>query len=281
MKNHDAARPFVFMLAPTVRSGTNYVFQLLQKSGVCEIAKGTVLSSEDYLLASAEPLFQFVDMLRNRYSSKDTDKNPEIDLLQARLLHELGEGLKRTIDAEGRLPVLLKTPSVRNIDNFFTLFGNEKLLLIVRDGRDTCESMVRSGYAKNYKHAFKYWKRMARITMAFMDGIGPENNADNVLLLRYEDVLADPTKAVMKVASWLNVPVDPQDFPDFVQMPIIGSSELGREKDGSFTYKTVPAQTNFNPVGRWQSWSFLRRRQFKKIANEPLVYFGYERDDKW
>ena len=274
-------RPFVFMLAPMGRSGTNYLHKLLVEGDVCELPSGRVFSSEDWLLQNAHLLIEYTDRLRSHQALVPPAQTPELDVLQGRILRELGEGLKRAVNAEGRLPILLKTPATRNIESFFRLFYNDKLLIIVRDGRDTCESFVKSNFEKNHEKAFHLWNTNARAAMAFIEGISIKKNEDKVLLLRYEDILADPAKAVMKVAAWLNVPVDPQRLPDLEQIPIMGSSEIGREKDGSFTYKTVPARPNFKPVGRWHSWPAPLRQQFKDIANEPLVYFGYESDDKW
>ena len=274
-------RPFVFMLAPKGRSGTHYLQRLLVEAGVCELPLGKVLSNEDWFLTHSDILIEYTDRLRSQYAEFSHVQTPEIVVLQDRILRELGDGLKRTVDAEGRLPILLMTPNSGSIESFFRLFYNDKLIIIVRDGRDTCESLVKSNFEKNHEQAFHGWNTNARAAMAFIEGISIKKNADKVLLLRYEDILADPAKAVMKVAAWLNVPVDPKRLPDFEQIPIIGSSEIGREKDGSFTYKTVPAQPNFKPVGRWHSWPAPLRQQFKEIANEPLVYFGYESDDKW
>src|SRR6185312_10261965 len=36
--------------------------------------------------------------------------------------------------------LITKTPNIKNIKNFFKLFPNEKLLILVRDGRDAVES---------------------------------------------------------------------------------------------------------------------------------------------
>ena len=281
MEDSCKHRPFVFMLAPSGRSGTNYLHRLLVEADVCSQPLGNALSTEDGYLCHAELLIEYTDRVRSYHVLCSSAQTPELVVLQDRILREFGDGLKRAVDAEGRLPILLKTPRTRNIESFFRLFYNDKLIIIVRDGRDTCESLVKSNFEKNHEKAFHLWNTNARAAMAFIEGISIKKNEDKVLLLRYEDILADPAKAVMKVAAWLNVPVDPKRLPDFEQIPIIGSSEIGREKDGSFTYKTVPAQPNFKPVGRWHSWPAPLRQQFKEIANEPLVYFGYESDDKW
>ena len=70
--------------------------------------------------------------------------------------------------------LITSTPSVENIHNFFKLFPNVPLLILVRDGRAVVESGVRS-FNWNYEQAIREWNRSAQTIIRFdqeMKGTG-------------------------------------------------------------------------------------------------------------
>lgn len=274
-------RRFVFLLSPTGRSGTNYLRDLLVTAGVCQAPRGNVLPTEDWMLPHAYLLVRFADEVRKAQASPSRADPAELSILHARMLREFGEALKRTVDAAGADPVVLKTPSTHNIDHFFRLFGPEHLLLLVRDGRDVCESLYRSKFVDGYPQAFEYWNRMAAHTIAFQRSAEADRWRNQIHFARYEECVASPQTAVQRIASWLKRPLDTRRLPAVSQLPVIGSSEFGLDPDGGFSFRTVPAPPGFNPIGRWKHWPEAVRDQFKQIANRSLVDLGYEKDDNW
>ena len=63
-------------------------------------------------------------------------------------------------------------------------------------------------------------------------------------------------------------------------LPLRGSSTVRGAKE-KVHWDPVSRPKDFNPIGRWLSWSYLRRRQFKRIAGAELIRAGYAVDDSW
>lgn len=282
-RSPERERPaFVFLISPTARSGTNYVRYLLIESGICERPKSPILQAEDWYLPNSDLLQKFIANVRNSQpKAAHAPGGTESDLLAAQLFREFGEALKRSVHARGGKPVLLKTPSARNVANFFALYGTEKLLIVVRDGRDTCESFYRSEFVERREDAFRLWADMAQELAAFLNEIRGTDLERHVHLVHYEDCVARPAGEVQKMAAWLGRPVEDVDTDSLNDLPVYGSSQLNRTADGRFQWAIAPAPEGFNPVGRWRDWPDSVRRSFKAIANGPLVAFGYETDDTW
>lgn len=242
---------------------------------------GDVLKTEDWYLHHAHHLKAFADDIRRLRVRFNAAEATELDLMRARMLREFGEALKRTVDAPGPAPVLLKTPSVENIESFFEFFGCENMLIVVRDGRDTCESFIRSKFADSYEETFRNWACHAEQLLKFLDSDVCRINGKRIKMVRYEDVLSDPEMFLRDTADWLGQVFYPEANSDYKKIAVIGSSELGRQADGSFKFEWIPPPPGFNPVGRWKKWPKELCDEFKAIANKQLVAFGYEQDADW
>ena len=254
---------------------------LLVHTGVCEAPLGNIFSSEDHLLEKSNHLCTYTNELRQWWQKTSPASEAECKLVEARLLRELGQALLRTVDRRGQKPCVLKTPSTENIDKFFQLFGNQRMLLVVRDGRDVCESMVQSGFVDSYENTFELWKRNAQSMLDFLGPLKGQAEASRIHLVRYEDAVADPDLVMGSVIEWLGLEIKKYKFDNLKFLPVVGSSELGKTSTGVFEYKTVAKPAGFNPFKRWKNWSAERKDSFKRIANEQLVELGYESGDDW
>jgi len=79
-------------------------------------------------------------------------------------------------------------------------FPNAKFIHIVRDGRDSSASWMQARFGpKHYYMLAKRWKEYLETVAEFKQAIGK----DNVLDIRYEDILADQEAATRKICGFI------------------------------------------------------------------------------
>lgn len=134
----------IFIIGITQRCGTNFLYDLLRLHPDCGAPS---LIWEDYLAANSDLLDSYVNSVSKLWARSLGDG------LKDELYRHLGDGLisflTEQIDTKR---VLTKTPSIRNLGNFFKLFPHARLLILIRDGRAVVESSVKSfdeGYEAN------------------------------------------------------------------------------------------------------------------------------------
>ncbi|MDX2460912.1 MAG: sulfotransferase, partial [Gammaproteobacteria bacterium] len=248
------------------RSGTNYLSDLLCLHPDCAAADPIL---EDYLVHHADILALYVDTVRQRW-------RPEWgvgDADASRLLRSLGDGLVGFLAARtnGRR-VVAKTPSVRNLDLFFTLFPTAQLLILVRDGRDEVESMVRS-FGVNREWATRRWAEAARTILDF--DRANKDSGRNYLIVKYEDLWQNLGEEAPRIFSFLDLASDAYDFAAAAELPIRGSSEHTGQVGQGLDWTPTVKPADFKPVKRWRNWSPSRHARFNWIAGVPLVGLGY------
>ncbi len=269
--------PPVFLIGVHRRCGSNFVADLLRLMPEFQLPNPI---SEDYLLEHAKLLVEYAERTAEEQYRKRFPDEAAFAACKAQLLGELGEGLLRFLysflEPEKRL--LTKTPDPWGLAHFRRLFPDCLLVLLVRDGRDVVESACRSWPHEPAKTWMHSWAQNAREILAFLDGLSPDDK-ERTLLVRYEDLLAGREEVERLVRF---VGGDPAEFPweKLDSMPVRGSSDV-RVKEGELHWKPVDKPKDFKPVGRWQSWSYWKKRQFKKIAGRELIALGYVSDDRW
>ena len=126
------------------RSGTNYLASILKLHPDIETSPREIY--EFPFLDASTPLSTFHEKFLSFYS-RNREKMNEHDLLpvfgSSALVH-----LHRDIALDKRL--LTKVPSVRNLCRFRLVFPNEKLLILLRDGRDVVAS-YRKTFSTRYR----------------------------------------------------------------------------------------------------------------------------------
>src|SRR5262249_23580251 len=150
----------------------------------------------------------------SRWWKHHWDKD-ELAMEKEALAEHIGKGLasflsvqldrrKRTsgkaTDAGRRLRLVTKTPSVKNLSLFFSLFPNSKLLILVRDGRSVVESAVRT-FDRPYGHAAQEWADSAQIIQEF----GKNHPEKQFLLVRYEDLYKNVEKELRRIFEFLQL----------------------------------------------------------------------------
>ena len=271
----------LFVVSPTGMSGTNFLVQALVTVGLCELPRRDVLAREDHLLVHSNLLKQYVCETANTWNK--WERNGAI--LQTRskaLMATISDGILRFIGAPmvSSKRVVLKTPTSHCVANFPDLFPRAKLILLVRDGRDSTESEVRAAYRRDYDSAFTIWAVRVRELLDFMEGPGKEWGS-SWLLVHYEDLVTIPISTIAAIASFLEQEASVVDVGRIAELPVFGSSQLGTENGRAFHWAVQEKPENFNPIGRWTHWDRERRDLFKKIAGRELAALGYDQDDSW
>lgn len=169
--------------------------------------------------------------------------------------------------------LLAKMPGVQYLDYFHTVFPNENLLLLVRDGRDVVTSTIKTWPQLRFADVCRRWHRSAKMTLNFEKH---HARTRGYWLGRFEDAVTEPAAFVRKAC--VQFCIDEMDYPfdKIDSLPLLGSS-TAKEKSRSWIKKP----NGFNPIGRWHAWSSWKRRTFKRIAGQSLIDLGYCSDLDW
>lgn len=270
--------PPVFIIGIMERSGTNFLADALQLLDP-NLQLPRVLG-EDFLLEHSNLLSQYADLTYQRWKGLPWLESPEN--CKQQLFYQLGEALLRVlysqIDFNKRL--LTKTPNASNVDKFFQLFPQAKLLILVRDGRDVVESALATWSYEPFEHWITRWADGARSILEFMRGHAGDLRGSSWELVRYEDLLNKPQQVVDQLATFLQVERRCFDWHQIEHLPIRGSSQ-NRDGAGGVDWTPVEKFNGFKPLRRWSGWGWRQKRQFKKLAGRELTELGYVSNNNW
>ncbi len=150
------------------------------------------------------------------------------------------------------------------------LFPQAKFIVVVRDPRDVIASFVRMAKKQPSQHAdllsvIRHWRKNAELAHLFQ--------ADPVLsgrliVLKYEDLCAEPLGQVRKMASFLMGGDESND--SFIPMPHLG--DWGGNSSYSVAYRGVSDQS----IGRWRSELDVNTSSvITALCQRELELFGY------
>lgn len=272
----------VFIHGVLPRSGTNYLSRALRcHSDLAESPKGVW---EFPHLRKSDPLVSYA---RSMARSPNLPRLEEEDLLRLigdAWLSYASEGLP-----EG-CRLVLKEPSVKNLERFFRFFPHARLLLLMRDGRDIASSALKTTFASprgfDWRHPRSYsrllrspvaemarrWCEASRTVRTFL-----KEHDDNgyVRVVRYEDLVSEPAAELRGVLDFLELPPERFAWDSFAALDVRGSSFVGNRAGELDWGETGAVPEAFDPVGRWRSWSEREIRQFRSVAANELLHWGY------
>jgi hypothetical protein len=274
----DSKTELVYLAGITPRSGTNWLYDLIAKHPECQKALGW----EDHFVRHAEHLSTYAQSLRGSWKEDWPLQQRDADCA---VLREFGEGLKRVLEysnereesvcidesqrkiSGGRL--LTKTPSVKGIEQFFSLFPGAHLIILVRDGRSVVESGMRT-FDWPFEWAVGRWREAARTILKF----GEREEDGPCHVIRYEELFRDTLGKLKDLLDFLRLDPSTYDFEAAIDTPVKGSSTYGQD-DGDVDWEPVEKGEDFNPLRRWDTWSDARLDRFNWIAGEELRALGY------
>ncbi len=279
MNKADNKCEIVFILGIMPRSGTHFLANLLCQHPDC---KKSVLA-EDGLVASSSLLARYADFNNKQW---EKDGAPAAGGAHQLLLESIGEGLlaflknmrqnaiaKKTSPTDS-LPryLVTKTPQVTGLENFFKLFPQNKLLLLVRDGRAVVES---GNISFNYdrERSCRQWRDAADKIIGFTNAT-PQTSS-NYLIVKYEELYTQTEQEMRKILSFMDLDQDKYDFKKALDMPVVGSSVFKRG-DKAVSWIPVAKTVDFDPLTRASGWTRKQHERFNHVAGPQLEYFGYQ-----
>lgn len=189
--------------------------------------------------------------------------------------------------------LVLKEPSVTNLERFFRFFPRACLLVLMRDGRDIACSSLKTTFASprgfDWRHPRSFlrllqsplgelarrWSDASRAVRAFLEELG---ELERARVVRYEDLVRQPEVELRGILDFLELSPEHFAWDSFAALDVRGSSFVGN-RTGELDWNgrgSVPEA--FEPVDRWRSWSEREIRQFRSAAGE-LLHWGYPDSD--
>ncbi len=172
--------------------------------------------------------------------------------------------------------VLVKETSMRSFERFPLVFPAERLLLLMRDGRDLVSSSIRTWPRLDFAELCTRWSES---THAMLDFVAAHPRPD-FWLVKFEEILDAPDAFVREACQRYELSVERYPFEQQGNIEVIGSSTMSEAGQVDWD-KHVAAPKGFKPTGHWMKWSAGQKRAFKKIAGDALIRAGYADNLDW
>lgn len=266
------------MIGIMARTGTNFLADVLQLIDP-RLQLHRVLE-EDFLFEHSNLLKECAERAYQGWKKAPGLENP--DKWKELLLHQFGDACLKLL-CNGLGPdkrLLAKTPGSLNVDKFFDLLPEAKLLLLIRDGRDVVESAHSTWSYEPYAFWIRQWAAGSRSMLELMSGPARKLRGSSWELVKYEDLLKKPEEMVGPLAKFLGVEGGHVDLRQLKELPIRGSSQ-NRDSKGNVDWNPAKKIEGFKPVGRWSNWSWRQKREFKQLAGRELAALGYAANNQW
>jgi len=277
----------IFIRGIMPRSGTNFLIDIFKQHEDVQVSPGRTWEFPHPY--GAPTLQRYVDLVSDFPNAPGFRRDRFMQCLGNAWLEYLQD-----VTEPGKR-IVLKTPTVDDVDSFFDFFPEALLVLIVRDGRDLVASalevpfMRRPGFSlrdvrtwpqflgpSHFTALCRRYAAAAGHVAEFERGLRNSDHAGRFRLVRYESLYLDQENEVRDLLAWAGLSDDKYDWSALDSMPVRGSSFL-RGKDGGMDFgQGVPRTGEFAPVGRWKSWSSARRRVFDREAGDAMSKLGYE-----
>lgn len=284
MKNKEDTSSTIFVRGIMPRSGTNFMADA--------IACHPQISRFPGNFWEFVP-FRFQKQLDD-YLSRIQNPNHAPEFSPVDFLPYVGEAWMRYLTKEsGGQVALFKEPSIDSLESMFQMFPHAKVILMVRDGRDLIESLLKAGFGlpprsiRNPHH----WRRFlpdedfrilcrqlaqaATCLDSFLQSPSAAAVSMQIKLVHFEELFRSPAEVLEDVVAWCDLPPEDFDWGAFRSMPVRGSSFLRRD-DGTINFEEGENRSaDFNPVGRSASWSRGRQAYYARTAGSVFKQWGY------
>jgi hypothetical protein len=164
-----------------------------------------------------------------------------------------------------------KTPYyVGELDLVKRVFPEARIVNLVRDGRDVALSLLRVPFGpSNVWAAARQWRAAVDAGDA-----GEDRYGEDVLTIRYEDLVADPEPVVKRVCAFCEIAYR----PEMLAVEESAAGRLAAGQEGWFT--ELYAGIGTRSVGKWRTqMTPAQRAVFAAEAGEALRRHGYEVPD--
>jgi len=218
----------IVLLGVMPRSGTVYTGELIRlhpqvHAYPYDLWEIPFLELTGDLIAAQEKFFKLYRFNRDKMGQCDM-----LPLFGAAFLAYLHSGIPT-----GKT-LLIKNPDMAYLRYFPAVFPYERLVLLLRDGRDLVHSTVKTWPEKSFAQTCRLWQRSTRLALEYAQRCGP---GDRCLLAKYEDVVADPRGFVRTLCTTFGLNENSFPFEAIDTLPMRGSSSL--KKDGKVSWDPV------------------------------------------
>jgi Sulfotransferase family len=271
LPEHDKAQRHnpIILLSACPRSGSNYLEALLSLHPQCRKSR----FPEDMFLANSETLLNFCRSVAESWDDWWCSRLRGPSGLAA----HIGTALLRFADPDpdeegpvGDRRLMLRSPTTEGIAAATTLFPNAHVVVLVRDGPATVESGRRS-FGWPYEEAMLAWRRSVRRILSFLAGV----DGHRCLLIRFEDLAADPAREIARVIDFLGLDPLLYPFDRIDEIPVFGSSSFGRADGERVHWRPISKDPSFDPLTRAQSWPRRRLARFAWLAGAEQRRLSY------
>lgn len=266
MNNHHTIIS-VFGISP--RCGTNFLKELICLHPNCHVSNA---KGEDYLLYHVDDLLAYVNNVSRHWKqSWNNSKEGLLDSISKGVQNFLTKDLKAHYTH-----VVNKTPDPKNIMEYNKLFPEGKIILLIRDGRDTLDSLSRTFPHTSFQKHLMKWKYNVRDALTVMNS---DKFKQQFLLVRYESLVSEPQKAMHSLLNFVGLERSQYPFDDIENLPIIGSSQI-KDSSGNVTWnKSIGKSLDKNSlqfVGRHTSWGWSKKMYFSLFGEKLNQALGYQ-----
>ncbi|MCB8968387.1 MAG: sulfotransferase [Ardenticatenaceae bacterium] len=155
------------------------------------------------------------------------------------------------------------------------LFPEAKFIFLWRNPLAVAASLIdswKNGQWNLYEHDVRLYEGLPQLIDAYTQ------HTNNVVALRYEDLLQQPEQEMARVFAYLQLPFDAEITETFAQVQLKGRTG---DSVGMAKYKTL----NQEPLQKWKqtlanplrkAWS---RRYLQQIGSAQLASIGYDLDE--
>lgn len=266
----EGAPRAAFILAPTPRSGTNLIEQLLVAHPA--VAASPLGLKEAAVLAQAGRLSGFAEALARRHPSAASIRAEEwLGLALAGALHRVAAETPRA-----RL-VVFKDPDLRGAWRLPAVLPGAAPLIVLRDGRRTLDSHLRSWPSRGLGR----WLGRGFADRCLEWALGAEAALDlaaqapQAMTLRFETAARDPAGTARRLWAALGLPADEAAARRTAEIPVLGSSTHSKEA-GRVDWRPRARTSDFDPAGREVVWSERRERIFLRLAGQAQARVDLE-----
>lgn len=275
--------PTAYIVSPTQRSGTNYLSTILSKHPQLAFPKGDNLPDEQCLFTYSEDLKSYCYKTVSTWSKWINAGEPQLQQYVHQMMAGLGGGILDFFSTfvESNKTILFKTPDTGRLDNFYHLFPESKVIILIRDGRDTVESFARSwGGGSTFSKMCERWSKRVDTIFNFISKARNSNCAENIILVRYEDININTRAEVERILEFLELKTSEYRWEELDDIPVLGSSSYKGNHD-EVHWEPLKKSESFQPVKKWTRWSSKKKSTFKRLAGENLIKLGYAENNSW
>jgi protein-tyrosine sulfotransferase len=264
-RRSTGASPATFILAPTPRSGTNFLWELLRRHPDATITHAPIW--EDNVLKQADHLSRFVATLQGSW---DPSWGPT-DHLRSVLLRTIGDSVLAFLSRDRTKHLVTKTPSAENLHLLPDLFPSARAIVLVRDGRDVVASGMKT-FGWSLEGGAAFWASSVEEMLDIVDGAKEEA----VALVRYEDLATHTRATLHRILDFVRLNPAHYQMHALDEIPVRGSSQYLGDGCSEVNWDPHPRPTHFNAIGRWRHWSVDAVVRFEAIAGPQLLRAGYD-----